>query len=168
MMKMLLQIKLMRLRSAFPAERSQMDTAPVAAPPVAASAATDSSWSQASRAANGRQGPMCSALPLSEIVFHIRCNVARRITLREIAGLAQLSVFQLIRAFRRELAMTPYRLVLEVRIEFAKQLLTHGASIADAALGAGFADQSHFTRHFKRSTGVTPKKFFAPEMQVCD
>lgn len=111
---------------------------------------------------------MCSALPLSEIVFHIRCNVARRITLGEIAGLAQLSVFQLIRAFRRELAMTPYRLVLELRIEYAKHLLTQGASIADAALGAGFADQSHFTRHFKRSTGVTPKKFFAPGMQACD
>jgi AraC-like DNA-binding protein len=109
-----------------------------------------------------------SALPLSDIVFHIRCNVARRITLGEIAGLAQLSVFQLIRAFRRELAMTPYRLVLEVRIEYAKHLLTLGASIADAAADAGFADQSHFTRHFKRSTGVTPKKFFAPRMQACD
>lgn len=111
---------------------------------------------------------MGSALPLREIVLHIRCNVARRITLHELAGLAQLSVFQLIRAFRRELAMTPYRLVLEVRIEHAKHLLTQGASIADAALGAGFADQSHFTRHFRRSTGVTPKKFFAPGMQGCD
>jgi len=144
-----------------------MDTA---APTVLAFGSSDASWLQPSRgASNGWQAEASSALPLSEIVFHIRCNVSRRITLREIAGLAQLSVFQLIRAFRRELAMTPYRLVLEVRIEYAKQLLMQGTSIADAAVGAGFADQSHFTRHFKRSTGVTPKKFFALGMQgACD
>lgn len=144
-----------------------MDIASV--PLVLASTSTAASPVPVPRgAANGRQAQMGSALPLREIVLHIRCNVARRITLHELAGLAQLSVFQLIRAFRRELAMTPYRLVLEVRIEHAKHLLTQGASIADAALGAGFADQSHFTRHFKRSTGVTPKKFFAPAMQACD
>ncbi len=160
MMKMLLQIKSMRLRSAFYAERSQMDTAAVAAPLVASRSIDAPSLPTSPDTANGQQAQACSALPLSEIVFHIRRNVARRITLREIAGLARLSVFQLIRAFRRELAITPYRLVLEVRIEYAKHLMAQGASIADAALGAGFADQSHFTRHFKRSTGVTPKKFF--------
>lgn len=146
-----------------------MDIAPAPALLAVASASTDASWVQARRCAADRShAHACNPLPLNEIVFHIRCNVSRRITLREIAGLAQLSVFQLIRAFRRELATTPYRLVLEFRIEYAKHLLTQGASIADAALGAGFADQSHFTRHFKRSTGVTPKKFFAPAMQACD
>lgn len=101
------------------------------------------------------------SLPFNEIVRYVRDNLSRRITLSEIAGIAHLSVFQLTRAFRRQSALTPYRLVLEVRIEHAESLLARGASIADAACCAGFADQSHFTRHFKRRNGVTPKKFIA-------
>ena len=109
-------------------------------------------------AAPSRAG--CAAtVPLGAIVGYIRSNLTRRITLTEIAGVAQVSVFQLTRAFRRESATTPYRLVLALRIEHAKALLVRGTSIADAACGAGFADQSHFTRHFRRSTGLTPKRF---------
>ena len=102
-----------------------------------------------------------SPVPLDAIVSYIRSNLARRITLDEIAGVAELSVFQLVRAFRREWALTPYGLVLDMRIEHAKVLLAHGVSIADAAYGAGFSDQSHLTRHFRRRTGTTPKKFLA-------
>ncbi|MEO6929054.1 MAG: helix-turn-helix transcriptional regulator [Casimicrobiaceae bacterium] len=77
----------------------------------------------------------------------------------ELADIARLSVFQLTRAFRREHETTPYRLVLEVRIDHAVAMLSAGSSIAETALHAGFADQSHFTRHFKRGTGMTPRQF---------
>jgi AraC-like DNA-binding protein len=104
---------------------------------------------------------MASPLPHEEIVSYIRANLARRITLDEIAGIAQLSVFQLVRAFRRESETTPYRLIVDLRIEHAKALLARGDSIADAACCAGFADQSHLTRHFRRRTGFTPKRYMA-------
>ena len=93
------------------------------------------------------------------IVRHIRANLSRRITVKELAGIASLSVFQLSRAFRREHATTPYRLVLDLRIQHAKDRLSAGATISETALQAGFADQSHFTRHFKRLTGMTPKRY---------
>jgi len=93
------------------------------------------------------------------IVHHIRANLSRRITVKELAGIASLSVFQLSRAFRREHATTPYRLVLDLRIQHAMDRLSAGATISETALQAGFADQSHFTRHFKRHTGMTPKRF---------
>ena len=98
-------------------------------------------------------------LPYAEIVGHIRANLARRISVGELAGIACLSVFQLSRAFRRDHETTPYRLVLDLRIDHAAQMLCAGATIAETALRAGFADQSHFTRHFKRCTGMTPKQF---------
>jgi len=41
----------------------------------------------------------------------------------------------------------------------AKALLGQGWSIVRTALAAGFADQSHFTRHFKRFVGVTPGRY---------
>lgn len=98
-------------------------------------------------------------VPYGAIVRHIRANLSRRITVDELAGIARLSVFQLSRAFRREHETTPYRLVLEIRIRHATDMLGAGATIADTALHAGFSDQSHFTRHFKRLTGMTPKQY---------
>jgi AraC-like DNA-binding protein len=41
-------------------------------------------------------------------------------------------------------------------VDRARRLLLTGLSIADVSLEAGFADQSHFTRAFKRIVGVTP------------
>ncbi len=107
---------------------------------------------------------MRESLPLDAIVAYIQSNLGRRITLEEIAAVAQLSVFQLVHAFRRQSTLTPYGLVLDLRIEHAKALLAHGKSIADAAYGAGFCDQSHLTRHFRRRTGVTPKQYLAAAM----
>jgi len=104
---------------------------------------------------------MAAPLPHDEIVAFIRANLARRIALEELADLAQVSVFQLVRSFRREAETTPYRLIVDLRIEHAKTLLARGESIADAAFGAGFADQSHLTRHFRRRTGFTPKTYAA-------
>lgn len=98
-------------------------------------------------------------LPHDQIVRHIRANLTRRITLDEIAGIAELSVFQLVRAFRREAETTPYRFVLDLRLEHAMTLLARGDPIADAASDAGFADQSHLTRHLRRRTGFTPKRY---------
>lgn len=106
-----------------------------------------------------RAGPSGGRSRYGAIVRHIRANLSRRITVKELAGIASLSVFQLSRAFRREHATTPYRLVLDLRIQHAKDRLSAGATISETALQAGFADQSHFTRHFKRLTGMTPKRY---------
>ena len=103
--------------------------------------------------------PTCSRSRYGAIVHHIRSNLSSRITVKELAAIASLSVFQLSRAFRREHATTPYRLVLDLRIRHAKDRLCAGATILETALQAGFADQSHFTRHFKRLTGMTPKSY---------
>jgi AraC-like DNA-binding protein len=45
------------------------------------------------------------------------------------------------------------------RLEQARRLMAEGQGLTDAALGAGFADQSHFTRQFKRSYGLTPGRW---------
>ena len=76
--------------------------------------------------------------------------------LAALADDAGLSRFQLLRAFARELGMTPHAYLVQRRLALARSLLDAGQSIAQAAAAAGFADQAHLTRAFRRCLGYTP------------
>lgn len=86
----------------------------------------------------------------------LREHYARRISLEEIGRWVGVSKSTLLRAFVRAKGVTPYRYLETVRVEEAKKLLEQGAAPAEAALGAGFSDQSHFTNFFRRFIGLTP------------
>jgi AraC-like DNA-binding protein len=81
------------------------------------------------------------------------------IDLETLAKQAGLSRFQALRAFKQRYGLPPHAYQLCLRISHARQLLRDGAAAADVATRCGFADQSHFTRHFKRLNGVTPMQF---------
>ncbi|MDZ3830354.1 MAG: AraC family transcriptional regulator [Sphingopyxis sp.] len=70
--------------------------------------------------------------------------------------LAGYNRWQLSRDFRALLGTSPYRYLQCRRLERASELLRSGLGIAAAAHEAGFADQSHFGRVFKRTFGTTP------------
>lgn len=72
--------------------------------------------------------------------------------------------WQLSRDFRALLGTSPYRYLQHRRVDLAKRLLRGGATLADAAHGAGFADQSHFGRTFRKSVGLTPKAWLVSDM----
>jgi AraC-like DNA-binding protein len=57
---------------------------------------------------------------------------------------------------RRELGVAPHAFRLLARLNFARQLLRAGDPIAMVAVDAGFSDQSHLTRLFRRTFGTTP------------
>jgi AraC-like DNA-binding protein len=86
-------------------------------------------------------------------------HYAERVSLQELARLMRLSACHLNRTFRRKIGMPPHEYQVQVRIMKAKSFLRLGRSISETASLVGFVDQSHFTRHFKRSVGVTPGKF---------
>ncbi|HEX6190450.1 MAG TPA: AraC family transcriptional regulator [Pyrinomonadaceae bacterium] len=83
-------------------------------------------------------------------------NHARNIRLKELARYADVSPFHLNHAFTRQIGMPPHAFQIQVRIANAKKLLRNGLSPASVASTTGFADQSHFIRHFKRLTKITP------------
>ncbi len=72
---------------------------------------------------------------------------------------ADLSRFQLVRAFTRLTGLTPHAYLLQRRIHRARQLIAAGMPLADASLASGFADQSHMTRCFVRSFGFSPDMY---------
>lgn len=80
-------------------------------------------------------------------------------TLAELAALVETSRFQLVRAFNRELGVTPHAYLLQRRVQTVRRLLIAGRTLSEAALEAGFADQSHMTRLFTRQLGISPGRF---------
>lgn len=85
-----------------------------------------------------------------------------RFNLCEFARAAEVSQFQLIRAFKKRYGAPPHAYSLHVRVERARQLLRSGFSVADAAAATDFTDQSHLTRHFRRIWGFTPGQYARP------
>jgi AraC-like DNA-binding protein len=83
------------------------------------------------------------------------------VSLAELAELSGISRFQLVRGFAREVGTTPHAYLVQRRVCLARRLLTQGQSVAEAAMNAGFADQSHLTRAFVRHLGVTPGRYVA-------
>lgn len=83
--------------------------------------------------------------------------------LKSLAQEVGLTPFQLIRRFKRRLGMTPYARLLQFRLEAAARLMRRGAVPSQAALEAGFYDQSALNKHFKRAFGVTPGQFARAE-----
>jgi AraC-like DNA-binding protein len=83
------------------------------------------------------------------------------ITLAELAALSGVSRFQLLRGFARAVGTTPHAYLLQQRVRLARRLLAAGRRPAEAAAEAGFADQSHLTRAFRRQFGITPARYRA-------
>jgi len=81
------------------------------------------------------------------------------LTLDELAGVAGLSRYHFLRAFRREVGVTPHAYLTSRRIAAAKGFLAGDAPLSEVALACGFYDQSHFSRAFKGCTGVTPGQY---------
>lgn len=83
------------------------------------------------------------------------------ISLSELASEFNLSPFHFARVFKRATGFPPHEYQLQLRITRARELLCRqpGKSIADIACELGFADESHFRRHFRRIVGTTPGQF---------
>lgn len=84
---------------------------------------------------------------------------AAPVSLADLADLADMSQFQLLRAFRRATGLTPHAYLVQRRIQLARRMIATGTGLVEAALASGFADQSHMTRVFTRSYGLSPRRF---------
>jgi len=93
---------------------------------------------------------------LQPVLDHRQYDGVAMGSLAELAQMATMSRYQLIRAFRALTGMTPHAYQLNLRINQARAWLLSGEEMADIAYRLGFADQSHFQRVFKAYAGVTP------------
>jgi AraC-like DNA-binding protein len=90
---------------------------------------------------------------------YIEACFEQNISVDHLAAVAGLSPFHFIRVFRRTVGMPPHAYLMQIRVSRAKALLKQGRPIVDVAYDTGFVDQSHLTRHFKRTLGYTPGQY---------
>jgi len=91
------------------------------------------------------------------VFAHVEANLCRRIPIRDLAQLLDLSASHFCRAFKCTFGVSPRDYVLRRRIEVAQGLmLTTSEPLSSIALRCGMCDQAHFTRSFHRIVGETP------------
>ena len=93
---------------------------------------------------------------LRRVIEYIDANLQKEVTVEELAAAASLSRFHFSRMFKATTGQSPSRFIGELRLDLAKSLLVHGASIAQVAYDCGFSSESNFVRAFRRATGLTP------------
>ncbi|MBK1880623.1 AraC family transcriptional regulator [Pelagicoccus mobilis] len=94
---------------------------------------------------------------LAPAVAHIEKHFREEISISALAEMSKLSSTQFNFRFRTLLRLSPSEYILKLRIEAAQHLLNSSEkSIADIGFEIGFYDQSHFTKRFRKATGITP------------
>jgi len=99
----------------------------------------------------------------------IDAHLTGDISLKTMAGFCGLGPSQFAHAFKKSFGVSPYRQLTLRRLHRAKELLRRtGAPLAEIALACGFSDQSHFTRAFRKSEGMTPGAWRCRNVQYLD
>jgi AraC family transcriptional regulator len=94
---------------------------------------------------------------LNRVVDYIEQNLAEKITGEDLAALIRVSIGQLFRAFKASVGIPPLQYVVSRRLEFVCSVLrTTQEPLSQIAVTAGFCDQSHLCRVFRRVLGATP------------
>jgi AraC family transcriptional regulator len=95
---------------------------------------------------------------LKQVLSFIEDQLAEDLSLGQIAAVAGISASHLNTLFRISMGVPVYQYLIQRRVERAKALLIEdGLSMAEIALAAGFAHQSHMARHMRRVLGMPPR-----------
>ena len=97
---------------------------------------------------------------LKRVLEYIAAHLGDEIRLETLASVAETSQHHFSELFQHSTAVSPYQYVIGQRVELGKRMLRDtDLSILEIGLATGFADQSHFTKTFRRIARVTPRDY---------
>lgn len=96
----------------------------------------------------------------SRVLAYVQSHMNENIGVGDLAAVVGLSAHHFTETFKRTLGITPYKYVVNQRIEKAKKLLKGGKqSVAKIAKIVGFQSHTQFSASFRKMVGVTPAQF---------
>ncbi|MFP4015710.1 MAG: helix-turn-helix domain-containing protein [Halanaerobiales bacterium] len=94
------------------------------------------------------------------LINYLKENFNQKLSLDELASTVNYSPYHLIRIFKTETGKTPFEYLLDIKINYAKELLkTTKLSVKDIGFSSGFNNRSHFSVIFKRKTRYSPSQY---------
>lgn len=107
-----------------------------------------------------RQMPSRDTMRMRRVCDYMQAHLSEDIALQDLAKVACLSRFHLIRMFKQVYGETPYSWLTRLRISRARQQLASGDEpIANIGIDCGFNSQTHFAATFRRLVGVSPRVY---------
>jgi AraC-like DNA-binding protein len=112
------------------------------------------------RAAGPASSVETTAPGFGPALAHMRTHFQHEITNRHLASLSNMSLRAFERRFLATFHLTPQRFLRKLRLRIASRALVYtDDAMSEIALSCGFADQSHFSREFRRQFGRTPRAY---------
>ena len=108
---------------------------------------------------HSHQSAMKGNLRLQRMLEFLHACFVDKISLAHLSDIGQCSQMHVLRLFKDGLGISPHSYLVQLRLEQARSQLRVGTPIVDAALEAGFSDQSHLQRAFRRRYGLTPAQY---------
>ena len=96
---------------------------------------------------------------ITKSIKYINDNIKKKLSIDEICQYINLSKFYFSRIFKEEVGVTPYRYILDCKIEAVKSDLDKGVDINTAASKYEFYDLSHLNKNFIKVYGITPLEY---------
>ncbi len=94
------------------------------------------------------------------VLEYIRDHYEQPISNQQLANVSKMSLRAFERQFLASFHLTPQKYLRKLRLRIASRALIYtNESLSELALDCGFADQSHFTREFRRQFGRTPRDY---------
>src|SRR5712671_1372394 len=97
---------------------------------------------------------------LRRVHDYVDAHLGEKFSNAMLAAIAGVSTSHFVRAFKQSEGLSPRRYVIRRRVERTKELLAGtNLRLAEIAMTAGFADQSHCARCFREQVGVGPRDY---------
>lgn len=103
--------------------------------------------------------PVANQPAVEKARLYLEDHTCEPANIQDLGRVADLSPYHLNRLFRRSIGLPPHTYQLQVRIQLAQHMLASGKFPLDVAYELGFSDQSHFSRFFKKYTGLSPAAY---------
>ena len=96
---------------------------------------------------------------IDKAIGYMEKNLSLKIALDELASIANLEKSYFIRLFKKETGRTPFKILNEMRLDRASDLLaTTDMKVSEIASAVGFGTTSFFISEYKKRFGFTPRE----------